>query len=348
MNQIIERQHDFEQFLRVLLRKERPTHLPFYEHIASPEFIAERTNADFLKMSPANKEYWQVFVEFWSGLGFDCIPMEIPLRCPLNLRGEHAHSMQSESNVVIRNREDFESYPWPDESNPIEFAHFETVADMLPEGMKIVGGVSAGPYEWVSWMCGTIGLSYLLQDDPELVSEVFEKIGSLHSGALRQLATMEFVGALRQGDDLGFKTSTFLKPDDLRKYVFPIYKRMANLAHEAGKPFVLHSCGNLNRVYEDLIEECNIDAKHSFEETILPVEKFKERYGDRVTPLGGLDVDLICRGTEEEIRAYTREKIEKCFYDGFWALGTGNSLTDYMPVENYIYVLDEGIKVCGG
>jgi uroporphyrinogen decarboxylase len=123
---------------------------------------------------------------------------------------------------------------------------------------------------------------------------------------------------------------------------------MTEIAHGADKPFVLHSCGNLNSVYEDLIEECKIDAKHSFEETILPVERFKERYGDRITPLGGLDVDLICRGTEEEIRAYTREKIEKCFCDGFWALGTGNSLTDYMPVQNYLCVLDEGIKVCGG
>jgi hypothetical protein len=40
-----------------------------------------------------------------------------------------------------------------------------------------------------------------------------------------------------------------------------------------------------------------------------------------------------------------REKIAACFGDGHYALGTGNSLTDYMPVERYLWVLDEGLRV---
>jgi uroporphyrinogen decarboxylase len=129
--------------------------------------------------------------------------------------------------------------------------------------------------------------------------------------------------------------------------VFPIYKDIVGAAHAQAKPFILHSCGNLDRVYEDLIADCGIDAKHSFEETILPVEGFKRQYGDRCTPLGGLDVDFICRHSEDDIRAYTRSKIEQCFSDGYWALGTGNSLTDYMPVANYLAVLEEGLRVAG-
>ncbi|MDI6826878.1 MAG: uroporphyrinogen decarboxylase family protein, partial [Armatimonadota bacterium] len=192
---------------------------------------------------------------------------------------------------------------------------------------------------------GTIGLSYALADDPGLVEMVFQKIGRLHISAVRQLATMDAIGALRQGDDLGFKTSTFLSPADLRRLVFPIYKQMVEEAHKVGKPFILHSCGNLAEVYEDLIEYCRIDAKHSFEDAIMPVQEFKRRYGSRVTPLGGMDVDVICRSSEEDLRAYARRMIEECFYDGYWALGTGNSLTDYMPVENYLAILDEGMRL---
>ena len=247
--------------------------------------------------------------------------------------------------VVIRNMRDFEKYPWPHEAQPIDFKHFETVAKLLPEGVKIIGGVGAGPYEWTTYMLGVMGLSYALVDDPELVELVFKKIGSLHISANRQLAIMDNIGALRQGDDLGFKTSTFLRPEQLRRYVFPIYKEMAAIAHAQDKPFILHSCGNLGEVYEDLIEYCRIDAKHSFEDIILPVNEFKKQFADRITPIGGLDVDFICRASHDEIRARTRQMIEECFYDGYWALGTGNSLTNYMPVENYITVLEEGIKV---
>jgi uroporphyrinogen decarboxylase len=348
MNSLHKNNPDFSQFLKVLYRKEKPNHLPFYEHVASSGFIARRTETSFDKMGCNDPDYWKIYVDFWLGMGYDCIPMEVPLNCPLS--GGHfsseTHSIESESKVVIRNREDFEKYPWPDISTPIDFRHFETVSKLLPDGVSIVGGVSGGPYEWVSMMLGVMGISYLLADDPELVEDVFKMIGDLHHSTFRQLGTMDAVGALRQGDDLGFKSSTFLSPKLLRKMVFPIYRSFVEEAHANDKPFILHSCGNLAEVYDDLID-CGIDAKHSFEETIMPVEDFKKQYGSRITPMGGLDVDMICRGTEEEIRAYTRSKIEQCFYDGFWALGTGNSLTDYMPVENYLIALDEGRRVTG-
>ena len=338
-----QREPDFEQFLRVLKRQQRPDYLPFYEHIASPGFISARMGVPFERMNVDEPEYWQVYIDFWMGLNFDCIPMEIPLNCKLTGSCDDA-SHGSEVHAVIRNTEDFERYPWPDESHPIDFRHFETVAARLPDGVKIVAGVSMGPFEWVSQMMGVAGLSYAMIDQPGLVQAMFDKIGALIIAADRRLATMDAIGALRQGDDLGFKTSTFLSPDDLHKYVFPTYQRMVRIAHEQGKPFILHSCGQLAAVYDDLIDAVGIDAKHSFEECILPVEKFKQQYGNRVTPLGGLDVDLICRGSEDEIRRYTRTKIKACFADGFYALGTGNSLTDYMPVKNYLLALDEGMK----
>ena len=340
------REPDYEQFLKVLWRRDRPTHLPFYEHIASAGFIAERTGVPIDTMSRDDADYWPTYVDFWLGMGFDCVPMEVSLNCPMpDSHAGGASSHGSESRVVFTNRKDFETYDWPDESAPIDFHHFETVAKLLPDGAKIVGGVGAGPYEWASFMLGTIGMSYLLADDPELVGAVFERLGRLHHAAVAVLAQMDFVVALRQGDDLGFKTSTFLSPDLLRQHVLPTYTKMAAEAHAAGKPFILHSCGNLAAIYDDLIDTCKIDAKHSFENTILPVDQFKARYGHRITPLGGLDVDVICRGSEQQIRQYTRQTIEACYADGYWALGTGNSLTDYMPIANYLTVLDEGRKI---
>ncbi len=337
-------QPDFDQFLKVLRREGTPTHLPCYEHLASPGFIARRTGTAFDRMSPQDTEYWRIYVDFWLGLGFDCVPMEIPPRLTLptahHVAGAVSH--QSEATVCIRSLADFAAYPWPDEADPIEFRHFETVAALLPDGAKIVGGVCAGPFEWATYLLGVMGLSLLLHDNPELLERVFAQLGRLHVSACRQLATMDAVGALRQGDDLGFRTATFLPPDALRRLVLPIYTAQAAAAHAAGKPFILHSCGNLGAIYDDLIDTCRIDAKHSFEDSILPVEDFQAQYGRRVTPLGGLDVDAICRLDEPHLRAYAREKIARCTAGGYWALGTGNSLTDYMPVSQYLLVLDEG------
>ncbi|MHB1157805.1 MAG: uroporphyrinogen decarboxylase family protein [Phycisphaerales bacterium] len=340
-------QPDFSQFLKVLTRTGRPSHLPSYEHIASGEFIDAWTGKPFCKMPVCSRERWRTYIDFWMSMGFDCVPLEIPLNCPRPVakHAEGGRGSASEERVVIRNTEDFERYAWPSESAPIDFAPFEIVSELLPDGAKIVGGVCMGPYEWASSMLGTEGMSFALVDQPELVRAVFKKLGDLIVAADKVLAQMDGIGALRQGDDLGFRTSTFLSPDLLREMVFPIYRRMTDVAHAAGKPFVLHSCGQLAAVYDDLIDTCRIDAKHSFEEAIMPVEQFKAKYGRRVTPLGGLDVDMICRGSESQIHAYTRDKIEKCFADGHWAIGTGNSLTDYMPIENYKIVLEEARRI---
>ncbi|MBP5275105.1 MAG: hypothetical protein ILO36_09275 [Abditibacteriota bacterium] len=329
----------FEEFEKALRRKERPRRISFYEHIASPGFMKEAQALMGIDTSDPYKAY----VDFWIGMGFDTVPLEISFDCP-RPEGHNALSEGSEALVCIRTMEDFEKYPWPDPDKCVPFEEYEKYAAYLPEGAKLTCGVCAGPYEWVSTMMGTIGLSYAIIDAPELVDAMFAKFGDMYPRAVKCLAEMPFVGALRQGDDLGFKSSTFLSPEQLRKWVFPIYKNMVREAHAKNKPFILHSCGNLKEVYDDLIDGVGIDAKHSFEDTILPVSEFKKKYGGRVTPLGGLDVDFICRGSEEEIRAYTRKNIDMCWYDGFWTCGTGNSLTDYMPVRNYFYVLDEAIK----
>src|SRR5512146_1914655 len=141
---------DFEQFLKVLRREGRPDHLPLYEHIASPEFVDARTGRPFSTTTADDPEHWRIYIDFWVGLGFDCIPMEIPLKCPLAQAAHGAgRGFASEERAVIHSMEEFEKYPWPDESSPIRFDRFETVSRMLPEGAKIVGGVCKGPYEWV-------------------------------------------------------------------------------------------------------------------------------------------------------------------------------------------------------
>ena len=53
-------------------------------------------------------------------------------------------------------------------------------------------------------------------------------------------------------------------------------------------------------------------------------------------------VDLLARGDLEAIRRRTREVINACAPTGRWALGSGNSFANYIPLEAYRAMLDEG------
>ena len=107
--------------------------------------------------------------------------------------------------------------------------------------------------------------------------------------------------------------------------------------------FWLHSCGNLyaQGVIEDLIEDVRIDALHSFQDVILPVGDFKVVYGDRVAALGGVDMDKLARMDEADLRKYVRDILERCVPGGRFALGSGNTVANYIPLQNYCIMLEE-------
>jgi uroporphyrinogen decarboxylase len=88
--------------------------------------------------------------------------------------------------------------------------------------------------------------------------------------------------------------------------------------------------------------EAGIDGRHSFEDSIEPVTEMKIRWGDRIAILGGIDMDFLVRANEQAIRRRVRETLDVCQPGGGYCLGSGNTVANYIPVENYLIMLDEG------
>ena len=125
----------------------------------------------------------------------------------------------------------------------------------------------------------------------------------------------------------------------MEKYVFPWHKRIVEVIHAAGKPAILHSCGNLNDIMDYIIDEIGYDAKHSYEDSIMPVEEVYERWHGRIAILGGIDMDFMSRSNPEAIKERCREMLRRTKGRGGYALGTGNSVPEYVPIENYMAMI---------
>jgi uroporphyrinogen decarboxylase len=253
--------------------------------------------------------------------------------------GEQRHWVE-EGYGLITSWADFHAFPWdailPD-PRPIDYA-----ARHLPDGMKLT--VNTTYFEHIfENLLGIEGLSYLLADDPELVDAVFERWGEIVYRYYAMVIENEAVGAIFHADDMGFKTSTLIAPRTLRRLVLPWHKRFADLAHAHNKLFLIHSCGNLYRqgIIDDLIDDVGIDGFHSFQDVILPVSEFKARYGHRVATLGGLDMDKLVRLDEASLRAYIQSTLADGMRGGRFALGSGNTIANYIPIEHYLILLEE-------
>ncbi|RLE62055.1 MAG: uroporphyrinogen-III decarboxylase-like protein [Thermoprotei archaeon] len=355
------RKPDFDRLLKVLWREGEPDKIPYYEHFVDHEMIEAIIRRSLPRPALASRdaadkretvEYLRGLVYFYSKLGYDYIPLELPIslaRKTVATRdtaylNRGLRTWQDEHRGIIETREDFEAYPWPDPEEAVNLSVLDLLQTLLPSEMKVVSGVGGGVLEHVMWMMGTVPFCMALYRDPRLVKDMFMKVGSLIYEVDKAIADHGCVGALRMGDDMGYRKGTMVAPSILRKYVFPWQKKCADLAHRAGMPFILHSCGNLEAVMEDLINYVGIDAKHSFEDAIMPVWEAKRLYGDKIAILGGVDVDKLARLNETSLRKYVRKILKLCAPGGGYALGSGNTITNYVKPENYLAMLEEGEK----
>ena len=336
---------DFSRFLKVVRREGEPDRVPFAELFHDSEIMVAIQGP--APGDPEGDAAWRI--RFWRDLGYDYVTVRTDISFP---RGGHVSADTAplsrgergwvdEAKGAITSWDEFEQYPWP-EVTPASVRTLETYSRHVPDGMKVAAQLPGGPFENLTFLMGFETFSYALADQPDLVRAIAERVGETLVKAAELTCQMDVVGAQWLNDDLGFKGGTMASPEALRRYIFPYQRRIAEIAHRHGKPVLLHSCGKLDGIADDLIDDVGIDAKHSFEHVIEPVWEAKRSWGQRVSLLGGVDMDVLARGSEEEVRRYTRRCIEECAPGGGWALGSGNTVANYVPVANFLAMLDEG------
>ena len=249
--------------------------------------------------------------------------------------------VESHEGLITSWRE-FEAYPWPSIESTATRS-LEWYQKNLPDDMCIIGsGGFAHFAEYLSWLMGYETLCVTLFEQRDLVAAIRDKLTSLYVQFMDRLLQFDKVTVVWGSDDMGYRTGPLISPDDLREFVLPGHRLMAEISHAAGRPYLLHCCGKIDSIMADLIDDVRIDAKHSFEDTIERVTDAKRAYGDRIAVLGGIDVDFLCRASEELVRQRVRETLEVCMPGGGYCLGTGNSVANYIPLDNYLAMIDEG------
>ncbi len=247
---------------------------------------------------------------------------------------EEEESLSLNEGSVIHDRASLEAYQWqnPDQC---DYSVYDKLAKELPEGMKLIGCGLCGVLENVTRLVGYDNLCFMTIEDEELVADIFKEVGSRLVRHYEILANHDTIGTCVSNDDWGFKSQLMFSPDMFRKFVFPWHKKIVETIHAAGKPAILHSCGNLDLVMDEIIDYLGYDAKHSYEDNIISVEDAYDKWGDRIAILGGFDLDFLCRSTPELIKERATKLVEKTSEKGGYALGSGNSIPDFVPLENY-------------
>lgn len=345
---------DFDHYIRVLKGEDQPQKVPLVEIGIDAEIlqtIADQHAPDLAQRLKAEDPAART--EMFRLLGYDYVPVWLnwlnhpePKRRIGTDTAVHSREQRKwteEGAGLITSWHEFEQFPW-DAITP-DLRHVERHLTYLPDGMKAIAFSTMFEHVFEK-LIGFETMSYLMFDDPALVEAVFERWGQKVYDYYAEVISRDEFGVLFHADDMGYTTSTLISPAALRKLVLPWHKKYAALAHAHGKPFYLHSCGNLYKkgIIDDEIEDVGIDGFNSFQDPIKPVTAFKAEYGNRVATLGGVDMDKMIRMPEEDFRVYVRDILAQCMPGGRYAIGTGNTVANYVPVERFYIMLEEARK----
>ena len=322
---------DFNQLLKVI-RREIPDRDVLYEFFFGEKFVKLGCGSRY-----ESKNFAQARISAFAHFGYDYSTAWVS---EFNFPTKEKHQKETISlndASEIFDRESFDKSPFLD-PDKCDYTMLKDIEGDIPAGMKLIPCGPCGVLENVIRLVGYDNLCMMLYDDPQLVYDIFEKVGGGLVGHYRQCCKYKTVGAIMSNDDWGFNTQTMLSPADMRKYVFPWHKKIVETAHAAGLPIMLHSCGYYGDIVGDLYA-LGYDARHSYEDNIEPVEKAYERFRGKIAVLGGIDLDFVIRSSEEDITARCKKMLETARKHGGYALGTGNSVPDYVPVEKYLAML---------
>jgi len=286
-------------------------------------------------------------IEFWRAAGFDYITTSSgilePVRAPegMTIKGDAVHTEYAETRQrewalehdgVITGWEAFEKYPWPTVDD-FDLSKWDTLDRILPDGMKAI--LLLGKIYTTVWMfMGAQIFFNTLENDPQLIGAMFEKVGRLQYETFLRVAEHPCVGAVLNPDDIAHNTGLLIHPKYLKKYLFPWYKKMGEVCRNKGIGFIFHSDGNCTEAMDDIID-CGFHGFNPIQPNCMDIDTVKQKWGKQLCLIGNLNLDsTLTLGTPDDVRAEVHERIRTIGPGGGYMVASSNSITDYVPLAN--------------
>ncbi len=186
----------------------------------------------------------------------------------------------------------------------------------------------------------------LLYERYDFIDEVFQNREDFAIGLLEHVAKRD-VEYMWIYDDYGYKTGPFISPRYFDKLIFPRLKNIVNFAHKNGIKIILHSCGNLNKILNKIVETGIVGLNPLEPAASMDPFQIKKEHGDKITLIGNVDpIHLLAKGTPEMVEAYVKKLIKYCAPGGGLIVSSGHSINPSVSYENYRAMI-EAVKKFG-
>ena len=230
-----------------------------------------------------------------------------------------------------------DAYEFPD---PLDESVFSGVRDSLEsgnDGFRVFSiGFSLFERAWTLRGMETLMMDFF--DNPGFVRDLLRSIADYNIAQVAEALKYD-IDAIYFGDDWGQQHGLLMGPDLWREFIYPELKRMYGVVKDAGKIVSIHSCGDVDELFDDLVG-IGLNCFNPFQPEVMDTDALMKRYRGKLAFHGGLSTQQVLPyGSVDDVIKATKHLL-KMGSDGGYIFAPAHAVEGDVPVENMVAFID--------
>ncbi len=228
-------------------------------------------------------------------------------------------------------------YDFPNPLDPRFFAQIPDKINRYPDRFRVFQ-IGFSLYERAWTLRGMEALMMDFIDHPEFVQDLMTRIANYNMAQLEKALTYD-IDAVYFGDDWGQQTGLQMGPTLWRQFLRPSLQRMYQAVKRAGKFVMIHSCGDVDELFDDLID-LGLDCFNPFQPEVMDVWSLLPQFRGRLAFHGGLSTQrTLPFGSVQDVKDETQRLLD-LGRQGSYIFAPAHDVEGDVPLENMLAAIE--------